>query len=343
MHTVILEYIWLDGHGELRSKYKTVYVDDPFQFELEQWNYDGSSTYQAETGNSEIILNPVRKYKNPFFETSCISYLVMCDTYKRENGVLVPTESNYRAAAREVFDQTEHHMPWFGLEQEYFMMAHRGTSESSTPLFFGKYTHVESQGQYYCGVGNQHITFRQLAEKHYLHCLYAGLQISGINAEVAPNQWEYQIGPVVGIEAADQLWVSRYILHKLSEEYNINISFKPKPVKSPWNGSGLHTNFSTAETRAHGGLDMMHEYIAKLKVAHTTHIAVYGDNSERLSGECETSDIHQFSCGYGNRGCSIRIPTTALNDKRGYFEDRRPASDADPYRVTGALMATCCL
>ena len=343
MHTVILEYIWLDGRGELRSKYKTVYVEDPQDFELEQWNYDGSSTYQAETGNSEIILNPVQRYKNPFFESSCISYLVLCDTYHNLNGVLVPTESNYRSAASEVFDKTIHYMPWFGIEQEYFMMSHNGTKESSTPLFFKRYPEVEPQGQYYCGVGNQHIQYRQLAEKHYLHCLYAGLKISGINAEVAPNQWEYQIGPVMGIEAADQLWVSRYILHKLSEECNINISFKPKPMKSPWNGSGLHTNFSTVETRELGGLEKIHAYVRKLEGAHREHIEVYGDNSKRLSGECETSDIHRFSCGYGNRGCSIRIPTITLQAKRGYFEDRRPASDADPYRVTGALMATCCL
>jgi glutamine synthetase len=343
MYTVILEYIWLDGHGELRSKYKTAYVEDANDFELEQWNYDGSSTYQAETGNSEIILNPIRRYKNPFFEGSCLAYLVLCDTYHNLNGILVPTESNYRSAANEVFDKTIHYMPWFGIEQEYFMMAHQGTSTSSTPLFFKRHTHVEPQGNYYCGVGNQHIVYRQLAEKHYLHCLYAGLKISGINAEVAPNQWEYQIGPVMGIEAADQLWVSRYILHKLSEECNINISFKPKPVKSPWNGSGLHTNFSTIETRELGGLEKIHEYIRKLEGAHREHIEVYGDNSERLSGECETSDINRFSCGYGNRGCSIRIPTAALQAKQGYFEDRRPASDADPYRVTGALMETCCL
>ena len=343
MHTVILEYIWLDGHGELRSKYKTVYVKDPIRFELEQWNYDGSSTYQAETGNSEIILNPVQKYKNPFFQKQCESYLVLCDTYKRENDALIPTESNYRAAAKKIFDKTEHYMPWFGLEQEYFMMAPNGTSTSSRPVFFERDLKVEPQGQYYCGVGNQHMLHRQLAEKHYLYCLYAGLQISGINAEVAPNQWEYQIGPVLGIEAADQLWVSRYILHKLSESYHVNISFKPKPVKSPWNGSGLHTNFSTVETRAEGGLNIMHEYIDKLGKKHKEHIEIYGDNSERLSGECETSDINQFSCGIGNRGCSIRIPTAALLDKRGYFEDRRPASDADPYCVTGSLMATCCL
>ena len=343
MHTVILEYIWLDGHGELRSKYKTVYVADTDNFDLEEWNYDGSSTAQATTENSEIILKPVRKYKNPFFETSCMSYLVLCDTYIIEKGKRTPAKNNYRAAATHIFDQAEGMMPWFGIEQEYFMMATMGTTDSSTPIFFKKGDAVEPQGNYYCGVGNQHIILRQLAEKHYLYCLYAGLQVSGINAEVAPNQWEYQIGPVLGVEAADQLWVSRYILHKLSESYNVTICFKPKPMKNPWNGSGLHTNFSTMETRALGGLGKMEEYISKLEKKHVEHITVYGDNSERLSGECETSDIHTFSCGYGNRGCSIRIPTVVLQEKRGYFEDRRPASNADPYRVTSALVETCCL
>jgi len=222
------------------------------------------------------------------------------------------------------------------------MMTHRGTHDSNTPVFF-KDSVPAPQGPYYCGVGSQHVCCRKLAEEHYLACLYAGLSVSGINAEVAPSQWEYQIGPVCGVQAADQLWVSRYILQRLAEEYHINISFKPKPLASPWNGSGLHTNFSTVETRAEGGLEKIHEYVHKLGQVHEAHIAVYGDNSERLSGECETSDIHTFSCGYGNRGCSIRIPTAVLEAKRGYFEDRRPASDADPYLVTSALMKTCCL
>jgi glutamine synthetase len=342
MHSVILEYIWLDGRGELRSKYKTVYVDDVRDLQLEKWNYDGSSTYQAETGNSEIILNPVNSYRNPFFQNRN-AYLVMCDTYRMVGAKMVPTESNHRYEANPLFEKKLELDPWFGIEQEYFMMTSDGTRTSHTPLHFSVPIIPDKQGPYYCGVGNQHIQFRSLAEKHYLYCLYAGLKISGINSEVAPSQWEYQIGPVSGIEAGDQLWVSRYILHKISEEYNINISFKPKPLPSPWNGSGLHTNFSTTETREKGGLERMKDYIYKLEIKHKDHIEIYGDNSERLSGECETSNIHSFSCGYGNRGCSIRIPTAALEAGCGYFEDRRPASDADPYYVIGALFDTCCL
>ena len=184
---------------------------------------------------------------------------------------------------------------------------------------------------------------REIVEKHYSYCLYAGIKISGINAEVAPSQWEFQVGPCIGIDAGDQLWIARYILQKLSEQYNVNISFKPKPLSNPWNGSGLHTNFSTKETRQENGIDHINDYVKLLSTKHNEHIDVYGDNTKRLSGICETSDINTFSCGYGNRGCSIRIPKNVLKDKSGYLEDRRPASDADPYSVTSIIFKTCCL
>jgi glutamine synthetase len=339
---VILEYVWIDGDMNLRSKYKTIYNDDDTVMNLPKWNYDGSSTNQAVTENSEVVLNPVATFKNPFIR-DVKSFLILCDTYYETDGALQPTTTNNRSYASAVFKFRNLLEPWYGIEQEYFMMAPNGTQHSDTPHAFSLETTPKEQGGYYCGVGNQHIKFRELAEKHYTYCLYAGLSISGVNAEVAPSQWEYQIGPASGIDAGDQLWISRYILHKLSEQYNVNISFAPKPVASPWNGSGLHTNFSTTETRGEHGMTYINIYIERLGAKHKEHLELYGDNSKRLSGECETSDINHFSCGYGNRGCSIRIPKDVLRQNRGYFEDRRPASDADPYNVISIMYKTCCL
>ena len=345
MNPVILEYVWLDGKSNLRSKYKTIYHNNTSIFninDIPKWNYDGSSTYQATTENSEIILNPIAFYKNPFFN-NITSFLVLCDTYYQINNELVPTATNNRFRANNKFNDKLDELPWYGIEQEYFMMFNNGTLDNDLPPSFKDNTIPKEQGDYYCGVGSQNIQFRKLAEKHYEYCLFACLKISGVNAEVAPNQWEYQVGPCLGIVAADQLWISRYILHKLSEEFNINVSFKPKPLNNPWNGSGLHTNFSTLETRVKDGLNKINEYIKLLEPKHNLHISLYGDNSKRLSGICETSDINTFSCGYGNRGCSIRIPKDTIAQNCGYFEDRRPASDADPYLVTSIIFETCCL
>jgi glutamine synthetase len=338
---LILEYVWLDGHLHLRSKYKTIDWHLSRDFALEDvptWNYDGSSTYQANTDQSEIILSPVALYKNPFFQNRPEpSFLVLCDTYTQLNNVLVPTPSNHRFLARQRFESDVNHLdPWFGIEQEYFMMDPTG----HVPLAFHNAAALPvQQGEYYCAVGAQNVQERALAEQHYQYCLYAGLAVSGINAEVAPSQWEYQIGPCTGIDSGDQVWMSRYILQKVAETYRVAISFQPKPLPNPWNGSGLHTNFSTAPTRAPGGVAVIHTYINRLHPAHQAHLAVYGDNSQRLTGACETSDPSVFSCGYGHRGCSIRIPNETLQRGMGYFEDRRPASDADPYQVTGALFS----
>jgi glutamine synthetase len=338
---VILEYIWLDGKSNLRSKYRTVYPENG-KIDIDLWNYDGSSTFQAETSNSEVTLNPVSYYSNPFFERGH-SYLVLCDTYYEKDNKFIATSTNFRVRALSIFNEKPQLMPWFGIEQEYFIMSSNGTKISETPLAWSKEVCPEEQGDYYCGVGNRTVQLRNLVEKHYKYCIDAGLKISGINAEVAPNQWEFQIGPCVGITAGDELWIARYILHKLSEEFGVNISFSPKPKANPWNGSGLHTNFSTNETRGENGLDIIYKYIDKLSTKHNEHIAIYGDNSRRLNGNCETSDINKFTFAAGNRGSSIRIPCSVLKSGKGYFEDRRPASDADPYRVTSILFKNSCL
>lgn len=323
---MIAEYFWLGGENEFRSKIKIV----KSMSEISDWDYDGSSTKQADGNNSEVILKPVSMCKNPFYKG--MHYLVLCATYKSDG---TPLENNYRDWAEEIFNKYLDEQPWYGLEQEYFII----TPLTKLPYGYND-TNLE-QGQYYCSVGCSNAFGRQIADEHMLMCLEAELQISGINSEVAVGQWEFQIGPVKGIQACDQLLIARYILERIAEKHNLEISYKPKLLNN-WNGSGCHTNFSTKKMRDDdNGIDEIFKAIDKLSKKHTEHMMVYGDdNKTRLTGIHETSSFEKFSYGVANRGSSIRIGNKTFLDKKGYFEDRRPAANINPYLVTATLLQT---
>jgi len=201
------------------------------------------------------------------------------------------------------------------------------------------------QGKYYCGVGEANSYGRAVVEAALRCFLKAGLRISGINAEVAPGQWEFQVGIARGIELGDHLWVARYILGRLGEEFGVCVDFEPKPVKGDWNGSGAHHNFSTVKTRSEGGLEYINVHCMNaLANKHKEHIKLYGEGNEhRLTGLHETSSMNSFSFGVGHRGSSVRIPVTTDDQKCGYFEDRRPASNIDPYVSSSVIVDTVCL
>ncbi len=332
----LAEYVWIGGNMELRSKCRV--LDLPNNFELPDWNFDGSSTGQAEGHDSEIIIKPRKTFPCPFRKG--VNVLVLCDTYLR-SGEAHPT--NNRIKAVRIFDQKVYEHPWFGLEQEYFMV----NLETGKPLGF-KGEETPEQGQYYCSVGAENALGRPLVEEHLEACLYAGIKISGVNAEVAPGQWEYQVGPCEGIEAGDQLWIARYIMERISEKYKVRIDLTPKLIKEGINGSGCHCNFSTQDMRNgninKSGLDIIDEAIHKLSLKHLEHMDIYGEgNRDRMTGRHETSSYDKFSFGRANRGSSVRIPNDTINNMCGYFEDRRPAANCDPYLVTSKIYETTCL
>lgn len=333
---VIVEYIWIDGFNKLRAKSRTVDASPSKASDLPEWNYDGSSTGQAPGNTSEVILKPQRIFPDPFRGQPHI--LVMCDTYTPQGD---PLKSNMRYECNEVMKKAKAEEPWFGLEQEYFIMNPR----TGKPIGFPDQGDPAPQGFYYCGVSGSKMYGREIADAHYKACIYSGIIVSGINAEVAPGQWEFQVGPAVGIEQGDMMWMARYLLERIAEMAGLDISYDPKPVKGNWNGTGCHANFSTKGMREPGGYEKyIKPSMEKLALNHKEHIEAYGEgNHERLTGSHETASIDQFTWGVGNRGASCRVGNDVALKGYGYFEDRRPAGNVDPYVVTKMLVKTCCL
>ena len=334
MGKVKAEYIWLDGQkptASLRSKTKILDSAPKSLNKIPDWGFDGSSTMQAEGHSSDCQLKPVFFVPDPIRGENHI--LVLCEVLNADGAVHA---SNTRAKLREVAEKYDDLDSWFGIEQEYTLF------KGAKPLGFPDNGFPGPQGPYYCGVGTENIYGRDLVEAHLEACLRAGLAIAGINAEVMPGQWEFQVGPVGPLAVADQLWLARWLLHRVSEKFGITVSLHPKPVVTgDWNGAGAHTNFSTKAMRAPGGMKAVEAACEKLKLRHGEHIKVYGaDNHLRLSGKYETAPINEFRYGISDRGASVRIPMATANSGSGYLEDRRPAANMDPYRVAARLIET---
>lgn len=345
---VKVEYVWIGGKNihngcpfTLRSKTRVVESDSVDSADsLPIWNYDGSSTGQAVTNNSEVLIVPRTLFNDPFRGGN--NKIVLCDTYlssRDKEGNLIPHPTNTRYKANEVFSKNLYSEPWYGIEQEFFLM----NNDKGRPLGF-PLNHALcplSQGQYYCSAGSKNAIGRKIADEMLDKSLEAGIKVSGMNGEVAPGQWEIQVGPCTGIDAGDQVWMLRYIMERVTEKYNCHISLHPKPIGGDWNGSGCHTNYSTKNMREEGGYEHILEAINKLQSKHKEHLDVYGEGNElRLTGKCETSSIDKFTYGVADRSASIRIPSDAFREKKGYFEDRRPSSLMDPYLVTAKLFET---
>jgi len=336
MTTTILEYVWIDLEGGVRSKIRVYGSPVVSASDCPIWNFDGSSTGQSLSPTSDVIIRPVRLYKNPLLDhpANSRSLLVFCECL---NPDMSPHETNHRCACVETAAKYEGSECLFGIEQEYTIL-----QRTCVPY---KWEHasepgVGGQGPYYCSVGGDRAFGREISDEHLVCCLEAGVHICGTNAEVMPSQWEFQIGTCDALTVSDDLHVARFLLHKITERHNCFVSFYPKLFEE-WNGSGGHTNFSTKQMRDVGGLSSIVLACDRLAENHVAHIAVYGvDNDRRLIGTHETSSIHTFSWGKQNRNCSVRIPLQVCVDERGYLEDRRPAANMEPYLVTEIMMRT---
>lgn len=339
MSLLIAEYIWVDGTvptSLVRSKTRILPHSggEVTVATFPQWAFDGSSTNQAPGNDSDCILEPVRVMNDPIRGEG--AYLVLCEVLNPDGSVHA---TNNRARLRAVMDRGGWASDaWVAFEQEYTFF------EGSRPLGFpAERRFPAAQGPYYCGVGADEVYGRDVVEEHMKRCMQAGIPLTGINAEVMPGQWEFQCGGpgVDPLVASDALWLARWLLYRVGEDYDISATLDPKPVPGDWNGAGMHTNISTAEMRAEGGEAAIYAACEKLSKTHDRHIERYGAGNEfRLTGRHETCSIREFKYGVADRTCSIRIPRMVATEGRGYLEDRRPAANADPYLVCEALMST---
>ena len=342
----LAEYIWIDGMiptRYLRSKARTI-VDigsKPSIGDFPEWSFDGSSTQQADGHDSDCILKPSAFLPDPIRGKG--NYLVMSEVYNPDG---TPHQSNSRAQLREVLEAgAAAHEPWVGFEQEYTLFRKR------IPLGWPEHGFPGPQGPYYCGVGADEVFGREIVEDHARLCLEADLMYYGLNAEVMPGQWEFQTGfrgdpreTAETLKICDHTWMARWLLYRVAEKYGVSVSIDNKPVKGDWNGAGMHTNFSTKETRdKNKGRAAIEAAIEALGRKHQEHITLYGYGlNDRLTGLHETCDIDTFRAGVADRGCSIRIPKPVEIKGYGYFEDRRPGANADPYLVAARLCTTVC-
>jgi len=328
---VKLEYVWLDGYKPTQSLRSKTKIEKEFSgklADLPNWSFDGSSTEQAPGGSSDCVLKPVFVVPDPQRKNA---YLVMCEVLNADE---TPHASNGRATIED--DDNDF---WFGFEQEYFLW----DTDTNKPLGFPAGGFPGPQGPYYCGVGAANAFGRAIVEEHLDACLDAGLNVEGINAEVASGQWEFQIFSKGAKAAGDQIWIARYLMERIGEKYGVSVNWHCKPLGNlDWNGSGMHANFSNSLLRNAGKKEIFEKVCEAFRPVIKEHIAVYGaDNHLRLTGKHETASINDFSFGVSDRGASIRIPISSVQRGwKGYLEDRRPNSAADPYKVAARIIKT---
>uniref|UniRef100_UPI003AAB55F8 glutamine synthetase-like n=1 Tax=Centroberyx gerrardi TaxID=166262 RepID=UPI003AAB55F8 len=328
----LVTYIWIDITGDLQCKTKTLDTEPTGVKDIPEWD----ACWLRDERVIEVLLVPVRMFRDPFNLDP--NKLVLCEVLDSNR---MPMETNQRSQCAKVMEEVREFHPWFGLEQEYRLFGLDGQR-------FGWPPQESSATEGYCSEPTNRMYGRDICTCHCNACLYAGVKISGTNPERKPSQWEFQVGPCEGIEIGDHLWVARYILQRVCEDFGVVASLAPKPIAAAHDTSGCHANFSTEEMRSEGGLQHIEEAIRRLSKRHSQHLRVYDphggkDNISRLTSQRCTSSFYDFSAATAQRNVSVRIPGHVSRKGRGYLEDRRPAANCDPYAVIRALAETCLL
>lgn len=336
---ILATYVWIDGSGiNMRTKDRILDCVPYSADAAPGWAFDGSSTGQATTDNSDTTLKPACVYRDPFRADPHV--IILCEVYMGDGKQ--PSKTNHRNFCNELCEIHKAQEPWFGLEQEYTMLDNDGWGLGWPKG--GGFPAVKYEFSY-CGIGSKYIAGRDVSESHVKACLFAGIDFEGTNAEVMYACWEFQVGTCVGIKAPDDLWMSRYIMNRVGEDYGVDITYHPKPFGHLHPGVGMHHNFSTKRMRSDGGYEFILECIKRLEKNHMKHMLNYGideaGNRMRLSGKFETAPFEKFSWGIANRKASIRLQRHIKEKGKGFMEDRRPAGDCDPYHVCGLLLETC--
>lgn len=328
-----IEYIWLHGQDPalLRSKTKVIKGQCTELTDIPIWDTSDPPFGGDARNFAEYFLKPVFFVPDPL--RGAPHLITICELFTKDE---LPHSDNTRALLRLAATRYEIHNPWFGIEQEYTLM------RDGWPLGFLKNGFPFPHRPAYNGVGADRVSGRDLVEEHMMACLAAGLNIGGINAEAMPGQWEFQLGPLSPLDVSDQLWVARWLLHRLGEKYEYDVSFEPKLIQGQWHGSGAHTNFSTKEMRSPGGIKAIKDACEKLRETHVEHLAVYGANNHQRLARQRSNPVDEFNSGVANRKTSVRIPLIVAAAGAGYLEDRRPGANMDPYLVTLRLLQTLC-